>query len=70
MKKDIYKVQHLFMTQYRGSAEACIMKARQNKPIANVILTTPHSVVRQCAHSLCSLQCSIQSLKDRNKRRK
>lgn len=70
MKKDIYKVQHLFMTQYRGSAGTCIMKARHNKPIANVILTTPHSVVRQCAHSLYALQCSIQSLKDRNKRRK
>lgn len=68
MKKDIYKVQHLFMTQYRGSAGACIMKAGHNKPTANVMLTTPNSVGRQCAHSLYALQCSIQSLKDGNKR--
>lgn len=62
MKKDIDKAQHLFMTQYRGSAYFNIMKARYDKPIANVILTPPNSVVRQCAHSLYALQCNVQSL--------
>lgn len=64
MKKDIDKVQHLFMTQYRESAGAYfnIMKARYDKPIANAILTPPNPVGRQCAHSLYTLQCSIQCL--------
>lgn len=69
-EKAIDKVQHPFMAQHTGTegAHTNITKARYDTPMANGILnagdqSTPlSSRVRQRAHSLCPLQCSIPSL--------
>ena len=56
MKKDIDKVQHLFMTQHRGPAGAYlnITKAGYDKPVANATLTPPNSRKTMCLPSLHS----------------